>query len=188
MVVWNRAETRLPSWGSIITARLLFVFSGCCGGSHIWITSGVLLRACALYSLPWNCSPCCCEGEYILHYYYSKLFLSIWFFLFGIFIVAKSSLLTTYGANSIRSENVFPYINNWCLFLYADNLNIRIIQVLFSPRCLAVLKYVDVWPNHFEPCITNWIYHPTRGMTSWLSLYPSQISISFFFLLILNDG
>ena len=107
------------------------------------------------------------------------------FFLFGIFIVAKSSLLTTYGANSIRSENVFPYINNWCLFLYADNLNIRIIQVLFSPRCLAVLKYVDVWPNHFEPCITNWIYHPTRhptrGMTSWLSLYPSQISISFFF-------
>lgn len=34
------------------------------------------------------------------------------FFLFGIFIVAKSSLLTTYGANSIRSENVFPYINN----------------------------------------------------------------------------
>ena len=53
---------------------------------------------------------------------------------------------------------IFIIYVHFCLL----KLNVRSIQVLFSPRCLAVLNYVVVllvWRNHSEPCITNWIYH-----------------------------
>ena len=113
MAVWNRVETRLPSWGSIITARLFFVFSGCCCRSHIWITSGVLFRACALYSLPWNCSPCCSEGEYILSYYYCKLFLSIWFFFIWVFSLSWEAISSDHLWCELHPfRKLFPYIYN----------------------------------------------------------------------------